>query len=127
MAWDIHSTGFLMKLSAYVPDLLNEGIGRLVEKLQGQLDSEQKIDQWAIHPGGRRILEVCASELDLRPEQLSASYEVLKKVGNISAPTILFVLKELWKDAKENEQLFACGFGPGLTLDGALFKWTSNA
>jgi len=127
MAWDIDSSGFLMKLSAYVPDLLNQGIGKLVDQLKQQSPLSQDIQHWAIHPGGRRILEVCSQELELDQEALSASYEVLRKVGNLSAPTILFVIKALWEKAAEDSHLFACGFGPGLTLDGALFKWKSHA
>jgi predicted naringenin-chalcone synthase len=127
MAWDIDSSGFLMKLSAYVPDLLNKGIGELVRRLKQKSHSDQQIDHWAIHPGGRRILEVCAKELELDPDDLKASYEVLRKVGNLSAPTILFVIQEMWDKAADGEHLFACGFGPGLTLDGALFKWINNA
>lgn len=127
MAWDIHSSGFLMKLSAYVPDLLNEGIGELVNRLMQVQGPDQRIDHWAIHPGGRRILEVCAKELELKADALAASYEILRKVGNLSAPTVLFVIQEMWSEAAEGKHLFACGFGPGLTLDGALFKWIANA
>jgi len=127
MVWDVHSSGFLMKLSAYVPDLLNEGIGVLVKQLKQKTNLDKDIDHWAIHPGGRRILEVCSKELGLKTEDLAASYQVLNEVGNLSAPTILFVIKQLWSQAKKGEYLFACGFGPGLTLDGAMFKWTDHA
>ena len=54
MAWDIHSSGFLMKLSAYVPDLLNEGIGELVSRLKEKGGRTEEINHWAIHPGGRK-------------------------------------------------------------------------
>jgi predicted naringenin-chalcone synthase len=125
MAWNIHSDGFLMRLSSYVPELVNSGIKRLISQL---FDKEvEAIDQWAIHPGGRKILEVCAKELNLEENDLSASYEVLKNYGNLSAPTILFVLKALAKQASDGKKVLACGFGPGLTLEGALLKWKVNA
>lgn len=127
MAWEVHSSGFLMKLTSYVPDLLNAGIGQLVERLKDQIKYDGDIQNWAIHPGGRRILEVCADELKLNANQLDASYKTLRQVGNLSAPTILFVIKELWSEAKADQHLFACGFGPGLTLEGALFKWIDHA
>lgn len=127
MAWDIHSSGFLMKLSAYVPDLVDQGIGDLLHLLNEHVGMESKFDQWAIHPGGRKILEVCSRELQLDENDLWASYAVLKEVGNLSAPTILFVIKKLWKQGESDKQLFACGFGPGLTLDGAVFKWIDDA
>ncbi|MEQ8909851.1 MAG: type III polyketide synthase [Vicingaceae bacterium] len=125
MAWDIHSSGFLMKLSSYIPNLVDHGIKQLIQKLNQK--QQHQIDQWAIHPGGRKILEVCQKELQLSDDDLSASYEVLRGYGNLSAPTIMFVLHELWQKAEKGKQVFACGFGPGLTLDGAVLKWTEDA
>lgn len=125
MAWNIHSDGFLMRLTSYVPELVNSGIKRLIARLFSK--DVEAIDQWAIHPGGRKILEVCTKELDLDENDLSASYEVLKNYGNLSAPTILFVLKALAKQASDGKKVLACGFGPGLTLEGALLNWKINA
>lgn len=125
MAWNIHSEGFLMKLSSYIPALVDEGIPKLIAGiLKNQSISQESIQHWAIHPGGRKILEVCATELELNESALKSSYEVLRKYGNMSAPTILFVLKELIENdiPKPGEKLFACGFGPGLTLESALFE-----
>jgi len=127
MAWNIHSDGFLMRLTSYVPELVNSGIKRLINQLFEEDVKAELIDQWAIHPGGRKILEVCAKELDLTEKDLAASYEVLKNYGNLSAPTILFVLNALSKQAIDGKKVLACGFGPGLTLEGALLKWKVNA
>ena len=125
MAWNIHSEGFLMKLSSYIPQLVDEGIKGLIGKLLGSKKLQrQDIQHWAIHPGGRKILEVCEAELQLNDDELSASYSTLKNFGNMSAPTILFVLEEMIKTETlvNGENLFACGFGPGLTLEAALFE-----
>lgn len=125
MAWNIHSEGFLMKLSSYVPALVDEGIPTLIKAiLKSQSILKEEILHWAIHPGGRKILEVCETELQLKKSALHSSYNVLQKFGNMSAPTILFVLKDLMENdcPKSGEKLFACGFGPGLTLEAALFE-----
>tara|TARA_B110000503_G_C7146100_1_gene413037 strand:+ start:723 stop:1829 length:1107 start_codon:yes stop_codon:yes gene_type:complete len=130
MAWNIHSEGFLMKLSSYIPQLVDEGIKGLIETLlQPKRLLRKDISHWAIHPGGRKILEVCEAELQLDSKELDASYSTLKNYGNMSAPTILFVLQEMLKTEKliNGEKLFTCGFGPGLTLEAALFEIEKNA
>ncbi len=125
MAWDINSEGILMRLSSYIPQLVNSKIKHILSNTlaSDQLNSND-IKHWAIHPGGRKILEVCEKELILTQEQLASSYSILKNYGNMSAPTILFVLKELLEkeSTKKHDFLFACGFGPGFTLEGALFN-----
>ena len=125
MAWNINSDGFIMKLSSYIPALVDEGISELIATLlEKQEIKKSEIEHWAIHPGGRKILEVCETELSLADNQLWASFDVLKNYGNMSAPTIVFVLEKLLNSEKtqNNHHLFACGFGPGLTLEAALFK-----
>ena len=125
MAWDINSEGFLMRLSSYVPELVNSKIKDLLLSLLGhQASFHEEIQHWAIHPGGRKILEVCQKELTLPGDSLASSYAVLRNYGNMSTPTILFVLKDMLRNSKlaNSQRLFACGFGPGLTLEGALFE-----
>lgn len=126
MAWDIYSDGFLMKLSSYIPNLVDQGIAHLLD-LTGV--DKQMINHWAIHPGGRKILEACEKELGLNKSDLSASYNTLKNYGNLSAPTILFVLNELLesKNLIPGEVVFSCGFGPGLTMESATFKVAGDA
>lgn len=130
MAWNIHSEGFLMKLSSYIPQLVEVGIKKLIETLLQPKGIIQKdIAHWAIHPGGKKILEVCEEELNLNKNELKASYSILKNYGNMSAPTILFVLEELLQTENlvSGEKLFTCGFGPGLTLEAALFEIERDA
>jgi predicted naringenin-chalcone synthase len=130
MAWNIHSEGFLMKLSSYIPQLVEVGIKKLIKTLLEPSGMLQKdITHWAIHPGGRKILEVCEEELNLHKNELKASYSTLRNYGNMSAPTILFVLEEMLRTESLliGERLFTCGFGPGLTLEAALFEIEINA
>ncbi|HHZ65037.1 MAG TPA: type III polyketide synthase [Flavobacteriales bacterium] len=129
MAWKISSKGFLMRLSSYIPDLVDEGIGPLVNSSLSRLNLKyESIDHWAIHPGGSKILEVCHRILELENGALEASYKILAEYGNMSSPTILFVLKELWDNRiawNRPQNIFAAGFGPGITMESAVFSTAS--
>jgi predicted naringenin-chalcone synthase len=120
MAWELSSTGFLMTLSGYVPDLIREDIEPLVQRaLQKNNLSQNDITHWCIHPGGRKILETVSSSLKLHSEDLNHSYQVLRHYGNMSSPTILFVLKDMLHqlDYKKPNHIFGLAFGPGLTME----------
>lgn len=126
MSWELGKDGFLMRLSAYIPQLVKTGIGPVVMKILEKLWLEpQTIDHWCIHPGGRRILEVCEEELPLKENALSASYSVLGQYGNMSSATILFVLEKIWQEQlrwEQGEKLFLTGFGPGLTIEAGVME-----
>ncbi|MBO6496819.1 MAG: type III polyketide synthase [Roseivirga sp.] len=124
MAWNIGNFGFEMKLSAYVPSLIEKGIGELVDRLKSQSATET-INHFAFHPGGKRILEVIESELELSKEADWAGRTVLENYGNMSSPTILFVIKQLWDSLKaenRNESILSLAFGPGLTMESMLLR-----
>ena len=117
MAWELSSTGFLMTLSGYIPDLIEADFEPLVNRaLQLAELNTNDIQQWCIHPGGKRIVDAIQKTLHLPVETMQKSYEVLKQFGNMSSPTILFVLKELMKEKKEGS-VFGAAFGPGLTME----------
>jgi len=118
MAWELSSSGFLMTLSGYVPDLIQEDFGGVVEKVAAADNvSVSDISHWCIHPGGKRILDVIYKSLQFKNGELDASYKVLKEVGNLSSATILFVLKELLSKDEKITKLFGAAFGPGLTVE----------
>ena len=120
MAWELSSTGFLMTLSGYVPDLISEDIAELVNRaLQKNNRKQEDITHWCIHPGGRKILESVAKSLSLQNEQLTHSYQVLRHFGNMSSPTVLFVLKEMLHqlDPHKPNNILGLAFGPGLTME----------
>jgi len=123
MAWKLSKSGFLMSLTSYVPELVLTGIQPLM-KSAVKKSNVKKIDHWAIHPGGRKILEVSEKALNLKSEHLSASYETLQNYGNMSSPTVLFVLEKFFSKRKNmsGETIFAAGFGPGLTLESAVLE-----
>jgi predicted naringenin-chalcone synthase len=120
MAWQISSSGFLMTLSAYIPQILKENIEILIEKAlsRNELKAEQ-IKTWAIHPGGKRILDELKNALKIENQQIQTSYEVLQSYGNMSSATIFFVLKAI---QEQKGLTFACGFGPGLTMESVLLE-----
>lgn len=117
MAWELSSTGFLMTLSGYIPDLIEEDFEPLVMRaLQHAGVSKEEIGQWCIHPGGKRIVDAIQKSLQLPTSLFEKSYDVLQQFGNMSSPTILFVLKELMRK-KEKGAVFGAAFGPGLTME----------
>lgn len=118
MAWELSSNGFLMTLSGYVPDLIEEDFEKIVDHaLQKASISKQEVSHWCIHPGGKRILEAIHKSLEFTDGQLSASYKVLNEFGNLSSASILFVLREMMHEKKEIRKLFGAAFGPGLTIE----------
>lgn len=119
MAWQLSSKGFLMTLSGYVPQLIEEDINTLVEAaLQHNHISLEDITHWCIHPGGKRILDLIQKKLHLAEDALTHSRAVLAKYGNMSSPTVLFVLKEMMdKKINTNNTILGMAFGPGLTME----------
>lgn len=118
MAWELSSSGFLMTLSGYIPDLIKEDFEPLVQRaLQHAGMQQQDISNWCIHPGGRRIVDTIHKSLQLPEGKLQACYDVLRDYGNMSSPTILFVLKELMQNSSNDESIFGAAFGPGLTME----------
>ena len=123
MAWQVSSSGFLMTLSNHVPKLVKEEIKNLLESSLAQLNlTVDKITNWAIHPGGKNILEAVEQSLDLTKTDLAKSYEVLKNYGNMSSSTILFVLKMMMEDSDKQGNIFAVAFGPGITMESVILE-----
>ncbi|WP_293911938.1 type III polyketide synthase [Deinococcus sp.] len=125
MAWKIGDQGFEMILSTYVPDIIESHIqGALSPLLAADAllaaVPYRQIDHWAVHPGGRSILDKVQSSLDLTDTQLAPSREVLRDYGNMSSATILFVLQKLIAEAGDGERICAMAFGPGLTVETGL-------
>nr|NIR15368.1 type III polyketide synthase [Desulfobacterales bacterium] len=83
---------------------------------------QEEIDIWAIHPGGRSILERAEEALGLTKEDLDASYRVMQEYGNMSSTTIMFVLDDILKDSKKKGKVFSAAFGPGITVEVGLME-----
>ena len=123
MAWTIGDRGFKMVLSTYVPKILETETAGVVDPLlAGANWSRSDVDHWAIHPGGRAILDKVRDGLDLEDARLDASRRVLHDYGNMSSATILFVLKEVLSASSVGERAVAMAFGPGLTVETGLLE-----
>lgn len=129
MAWSIGDTGFNMILSNYIPDLLKDGMDRFLKDIMNQFGILQnEIELWAVHPGGKAILDKLESSTSIPKGSAASSRKVLAKYGNMSSATILFVLKELLhQDSEKSEKkTLAMSFGPGLTLESVLLSKISQ-
>ena len=126
MAWAIGDLGFEMKLSSYVPSIIKGGILKLTNNLLEKISKNvNDIRFFAIHPGGRKILESIEEELGINRDQNEPAYHVLKNYGNMSSPTILFVLQEIIRKLTPRdcgEHILSFAFGPGLTLESMILK-----
>jgi len=124
MAWEIGDHGFNIVLSSYVPDLLAAHIAPLLTSLLSRHNTHpDDIALWAVHPGGRAILDKIERALALPPNALHASRSILRDYGNMSSATILFVLKLLLDSPHPAPApLCAMAFGPGLTIETALMQ-----
>jgi alkylresorcinol/alkylpyrone synthase len=125
MTWDVTDLGFRMGLSPSVPDVLARHAGPVVTELLGRHGlAVGDVAGWAIHPGGRRIVEVVGETLGLDAAALAPSYGVLCDVGNCSSATVLLVLERVLAGGAGDpgDPLVAMAFGPGLTLYAALLR-----
>jgi len=120
MTWRIGDRGFRMTLSPEVPALIRRDLRQGLEPwLEGQGLTVGDVGGWAVHPGGPRILTAVTEALDLDPTAVDISRSVLAEHGNMSSPTVLFVLDRL-RSAGAPRPWVALGFGPGLTTEAAL-------
>lgn len=120
MVWELSSTGFLLTLSGYIPELIEEDFNDIVnESLEETGLKREDITHWCIHPGGKKILEAVHNSLGFTNGQLQHCYDVLHDYGNMSSPTILFVLKRIQRALNKSERnnIFGAAFGPGLTIE----------
>ncbi|MCC9145874.1 MULTISPECIES: type III polyketide synthase [unclassified Arthrobacter] len=128
MAWNIGDEGFEMVLGTYVPHIIDDHIVGALAPLLAHDESVsvhpyRDIGHWAIHPGGRAILDKVEAKLELSAQQLGPARETLRTVGNMSSATVLFVLKYILEQpfTGGNERICSMAFGPGLTVETGLF------
>jgi predicted naringenin-chalcone synthase len=122
MTWSIGDHGFEMTLSTRVPDLLARNVRPWLAAWLAECGLRlSDVASWAIHPGGPRVLSAVEEALDLPPDATAVSQEVLAECGNMSSPTMLFVLQRL-RARRAPLPCVALGFGPGLATEAALFR-----
>lgn len=111
--WDAGDQGFDMVLSGQVPS----EIFRALRHHQQEIVRDARLDLWAVHPGGRSVLDAVADALSLPDDALADSREVLRQFGNMSSATVMFVLQRLMETAQPGQRGVAMSFGPGLTAE----------
>ena len=127
MGWYVGDFGFEMRLSHNVPNVIQSGIKKLTDQLLQTLDlTISEVQYYAIHPGGKKILQVIEEALDIGKDDNRDAHEILRRAGNMSSPTVLFVLQGLMNRIKEvaqsGERVLSFAFGPGLTLESMLLR-----
>ena len=122
MGWQIGDHGFEMTLSNRVPSVIG---GHLLPWLTSWLSEHGKsldeVGSWAIHPGGPKVIDAVQEALDLSPQDTQPSRAVLAEHGNMSSPTVLFILRRL-ADRDADRPCVMLAFGPGLVVEAARFE-----
>jgi predicted naringenin-chalcone synthase len=127
MSWKIGDHGFQMTLSPMVPQVIEEQLREpITEWLQSQEVDRELIRHWAIHPGGPRILDSVGRCFDLSDEAIRPSREILAQYGNMSSPTVMFILDSLTSQVADGELCVMIGFGPGLHAEAILLRRSSG-
>ena len=122
MTWHVGDHGFVMTLSKKIPEVIQQ-------KLRGWMDrwlakhnlTIGQVKNWAVHPGGPKILDGVIAALGIPPEACWASRDVLAEHGNMSSATVLFILDRMRKKGATGPCV-ALGFGPGLNIEAALLQ-----
>lgn len=126
ITWRITDTGFAMHLSGAVPGRISLALAEreTVDLITGSAGIDS-FDSWAVHAGGRSILDAVETALDLPASALDHSRGVLRRCGNLSSATILFVLQRIMEQRPRNG--IALAFGPGMAMEGIRFGWVDDA
>jgi len=126
MGWDISEKGFRIVLSPRVPDVIREYLGRDVDALLAEWDLERRdIGTWIMHTGGPKILEATQEALGIHREALSASWNCLRRVGNLSSASVLVVLEEFMTSRRPAAGTWSVlgAMGPGFCSELILLRW----
>ncbi len=126
MGWDISEKGFKIVLSPNLPELIVEHLGQDVDSFLGDLGLTRKdIGRWILHTGGPKILEATATALQLPREALDASWDSLRKVGNLSSASVLLVLEDVFKRRRPETGTYSllAAMGPGFCSELVLLRW----
>jgi predicted naringenin-chalcone synthase len=122
MGWHIGDHGFDMMLSSKVPNLIEKNLRPWLEEWLGRNElTIKEVGSWAVHPGGPRVLTSVEGALGLAAGSTEVARRVLCGHGNMSSPTVLFIVNELRK-VNAPRPCVALGFGPGLVAEGAIFR-----
>jgi len=126
MGWDISEKGFQIVLSRDVPEVVLKNLGGDVDEFLGEHGLKRDdIATWIIHTGGPKVLEATETALDLPPDALAASWACLRKTGNLSSASVLFVLEEVMQNRRPQPGSWSilAAMGPGFCSELVLLRW----
>jgi len=126
MGWNISERGFEIVLSREVPDLIRQRLGRDVDEfLKDNGHERDQVGSWVLHTGGPKVLEAIADALELKNGQLAASWECLRRVGNLSSVSVLVVLEDVMKNRRPAPGTLGilAAMGPGFCSELVLLRW----
>jgi alkylresorcinol/alkylpyrone synthase len=126
MGWDISEKGFHIVLSPEVPDTVVKHLGKDVDEfLAEQRVNRSDIKSWIMHTGGPKVLQATATALDLTEKELEASWNCLRKVGNISSTSVLLVLEDVYRHRRPDPGSLSilAAMGPGFCSELLLLRW----
>ena len=126
MGWHISEKGFKITLSPDVPVLIREHLGKDVDVFLADYElTRNDIGSWVLHTGGPKVLEATAAALDLNDGQLDASWDCLKRVGNLSSASVLVVLEDVMRNRRPEPGTLGvlAAMGPGFCSELVLLKW----
>ena len=122
MGWRVEDPGLGVVFDRAIPPFITAELGGAVDEMCGQLDLARKdIDRFCCHPGGVKVIDAIETALELPQGELNLEREVLNDFGNMSAPTVLFVLDRLIERGLP-ENVLMTAFGPGFTCSSALLE-----
>jgi alkylresorcinol/alkylpyrone synthase len=126
MGWQVSEKGFNITLSPEVPTLIRENLGKNMDEFLAEHDLKRgDIGSWVLHTGGPKVLEATAAALDLHDGQLDASWDCLKKVGNLSSASVLVVLEDVMRNRRPEPGTLGilAAMGPGFCSELLLLRW----
>lgn len=126
MAWKVGDQGYDMVLSTHVPAILEKYIEEALAPLFSSELSLEDVKHWAIHPSGRSVLDKIQGSLSLTDKQMQPSRAILRQYGNMSSPTVFFILRTLLHQADPNDRVCTMAFGPGLTVESGVLTSCSG-
>jgi predicted naringenin-chalcone synthase len=121
LTWNVGEFGFDMVLSGGVPAAIHDAVRDHIGEILGGAPVNS-IDLWAVHPGGRTVLDAVDRALALPPRALAPSREVLRRYGNMSSATVMFVIENMLRSPARGQTGCAMSFGPGLIAETMLFR-----
>jgi alkylresorcinol/alkylpyrone synthase len=122
MGWDVEDPGLAVVFDRAIPPFIDEHLAETVEEMCGELGIvREEIGRLCCHPGGVKVIDAIESSLRLNQGELNLEREVLRDYGNMSAPTVMFVLDRLLERGLPDKVLMTA-FGPGFTCGGLLLE-----